>query len=137
MKRVVTSKFVRSMILISSLLAIVVLAACGSQAPAAAPATPRDPIVPVSFSKDVMPIFQASCVKCHGVEKVSRGLDLTTYDKAMAGSVKGPVIVAGNSAGSTLFNMVQQGKMPKQGAQLTAAQLEILKSWIDAGASNN
>ena len=113
-----------------------ILSACGSQAPVASP-TPRDLTAPVSFSNDVMPIFKTSCVKCHGIEKVSRGLDLTTYDKLMNGSIKGPVVVAGNSDKSNLFGLVQQGKMPKQGQKLSAAQQEIIKSWIDAGAQNN
>jgi uncharacterized membrane protein len=113
-----------------------ILSACGSQA-AVASATPRDPALPVSFSKDVMPILQTSCVKCHGGEKINRGLDMTTYEKLMTGSVKGPVIVAGNAENSTLFTMVQQGKMPKQGPKLTGAQLDIIKSWIVAGAQNN
>jgi hypothetical protein len=91
----------------------------------------------VSFAKDVMPIFELSCVKCHGVEKINRGLDLTTYDKAMAGSVKGPVILAGDAENSTLIKLISQGKMPKQGKKLTPEQLAIIKEWITAGAQNN
>lgn len=137
MKSSFNKKLSRSAILITlALFTMVVLAACGSQAPVAT-STPRDPASPVSFTKDVMPILQANCVKCHGVEKVSRGLDLTTFEKMMNGSIKGPVVVPGNSEKSNLFTMVAQGKMPKQGQKLSAAQLELLKSWIDAGAQNN
>jgi len=45
--------------------------------------------------------------------------------------------ISGNAENSTLFTMVQQGKMPKQGPKLTGAQLDIIKSWIVAGAQNN
>jgi len=115
----------------------VILSACGgSQAPVASP-TPRDPNIPVSFSKDIMPILQTSCVKCHGGARTNRGLDLTTYDKLMAGSVRGAVVTPGDAAGSTLFQMIQQGKMPKQGSPLTAAQMGLIQSWIAAGAPNN
>src|SRR5689334_11167293 len=34
----------------------------------------------ISFANDVLPIFQASCVKCHGTEQIKEGLDLRTYD---------------------------------------------------------
>jgi len=121
---------------VSAIFITAILSACGSQAPVASP-TPRDLASPVSFSKDVMPIFKTSCVKCHGVEKISRGLDMTAYEKLMNGSIKGPVVVPGNAEKSNLFTLTEQGKMPKQGQNLTAAQLEIIKSWIDAGAQNN
>lgn len=91
----------------------------------------------ISFSKDVFPIFEASCIKCHGVEKVSRGLNMTSYEKTLTGSVKGPVIVPGDPAGSLLVKVIVDGKMPKQGAKLTPGQIEIIKSWISQGAPNN
>jgi hypothetical protein len=124
--------------------------ACGSPSSAVQPtvdtaaatsATPATGDLPskveVSYTKDIAPILEASCVKCHGVEKVSRGLDLTTYDKAMAGSVKGPVITAGDAENSLLYKLLVQGKMPKQGAKLTQAQIETIKAWIAQGALNN
>jgi mono/diheme cytochrome c family protein len=137
MKKASSHNFSSTAILIISVLSITtILSACGSQAPLASP-TPRDPSLPVSFSKDIMPILQTSCVKCHGVEKVSRGLDLTAYDKLMTGSIKGPVVVPGNADKSMLFTLIQQGKMPKQGQKLSDAQVEIMRSWIAAGAQNN
>jgi mono/diheme cytochrome c family protein len=91
----------------------------------------------VSYSKEILPILETSCVKCHGVEKVSRGLDLTSYEKAMAGSVKGPVIQPGDANNSSLVKVIEQGKMPKQGTKLTEAQLELIKNWVNQGAQNN
>lgn len=91
----------------------------------------------VSYSKEILPILETSCVKCHGVEKVSRGLDLTTYEKAMVGSVKGPVIQPGDASNSNLVKVIEQGKMPKQGTKLTKAQLELIKNWVNQGAQNN
>jgi len=104
----------------------------------ATPATGDLPaVVEVSFTKDIAPILQTSCVKCHGVEKVSRGLDLTTYDKALAGSIKGPVITAGDAENSLLYKLLAQGKMPKQGPKLTQAQIDTIRDWIAQGALNN
>ena len=101
----------------------------------ATPASGDLPVkVEVSFTKDITPILEASCVKCHGVEKVSRGLDLTSYDKALAGSIKGPVITAGDAENSLLYKLLVQGKMPKQGTKLTQAQIETIKAWMTQGA---
>lgn len=107
--------------------------------PTEAATVPAEPAVvaDVSFSKDVMPLLEASCVKCHGIEKVSRGLNLTTYEKLMTGSVKGPVVVPGDAANSPLFTLVEQQKMPKQGTKLTVEQAGILEAWINAGALDN
>ena len=91
----------------------------------------------VSFSKDISPILESSCVKCHGVEKVSRGLDLTSYDKAIKGSVRGAVILPGDADNSTLVKLVVDGKMPKQGAKLNQSQIDLIKAWISQGAPNN
>ena len=95
------------------------------------------PVSSLSFSKDVYPIFEASCIKCHGVEKVSRGLDLTSYEKTMTGSVKGPVVLPGDADNSPLVKLTVEGKMPKQGAKLTPEQVEIVRNWVNQGAPNN
>lgn len=91
----------------------------------------------ISFTKDVNPILQATCVKCHGVEKTSKGLDLRTFASIMAGSQNGAVIVAGNPTGSKLIQSIESGKMPKDGPALTPDQVQILVSWVNAGAKNN
>ena len=95
------------------------------------------PASSVSYSKDVYPIFEASCIKCHGVEKVSRGLDMTSYEKTMTGSVKGPVVIPGDADNSPLVKLSVEGKMPKQGTKLTPEQIEIVRNWVLQGAPNN
>src|SRR5690242_3477990 len=56
-----------------------------AQAPAAnetaatnAPATTVD-LANVSFTNDVLPIFQQHCLKCHGNDNPEKGLELSTY----------------------------------------------------------
>jgi uncharacterized membrane protein len=91
----------------------------------------------VSFSKDIAPIFQDSCVNCHGGEKTSKALDLKTFASVMAGSQNGAVIVPGDAAHSKLVQSVQSGKMPKRGTKLTPEQIQLLVDWVNAGAQNN
>ena len=91
----------------------------------------------VSFSKDITPIFQASCISCHGGERTSRGLDLKTYTSLMAGSQNGAMIVPGNAGNSILIQSVSSGTMPKRGTRLTDVQIQLLVDWVNAGAKNN
>jgi hypothetical protein len=128
--------------------AAVVLTACGAttaSAPTLSPAYPNpnfaypNPAMSgsVSFAKDVLPIFESSCFKCHGGEKTEKGLDLKTYASVMLGSQKGAVITPGNADNSVLFKAVSSGKMPKRGAKLTSGQLDLIKNWINSGAPNH
>lgn len=95
-----------------------------------------------SFAEDVLPIFKASCVQCHGgevdgevVKEVS--LDLTTYEGVMAGSEFGEVVEGGNPDESMLFVIVEAGDMPQEGDPLPAEQIETIRRWIAEGAPNN
>jgi cytochrome c553 len=91
----------------------------------------------VSFSRDIMPLLQTSCISCHGGEKTSKGLDLKTFAGLMAGSQFGPVIVPGDAANSKMVQSVQSGKMPKRGAKLTPDQIQLLLDWVNGGAKDN
>jgi hypothetical protein len=46
-------------------------------------------------------------------------------------------VTAGNGAGSSFYMTVNSGSMPPGGPKLSAANLALLKAWIDAGALNN
>jgi hypothetical protein len=91
----------------------------------------------VSFAKDVLPILQQNCVKCHGGDKTEVSLVLKDYAGIMAGSENGPVVVPGNASQSDFVKMVAQGKMPKRANRLPDAQVKILTDWVNAGAPNN
>lgn len=91
----------------------------------------------ISFANDVAPIFEASCNKCHGIEEVKEGLDLTTYEGVMAGSFNGAVVVPGNANESYLVQQVAEGEMPKRGLGLTDQQIQIIADWVNQGAQNN
>ncbi len=91
----------------------------------------------VSFAKDVLPILQQSCIKCHGGEKTEADLSLKDYAGVMAGSENGPVVIPGNAAESDFVRLVAEGKMPKRANRLPEAQVKILTDWVNAGAPNN
>jgi mono/diheme cytochrome c family protein len=91
----------------------------------------------VSFSKDVLPLFKTNCERCHGSGQTQAGLNLTTYADVMAGSARGPVVVPGNAASSRLIELITAGQMPPGGPKLSASEIEIIRSWVDAGAPDN
>ncbi|MBL0157257.1 MAG: PSD1 domain-containing protein [Bryobacterales bacterium] len=90
------------------------------------------------FSKDVQPLLARKCVMCHNEKMAQNGLRFDDADAALAGGYSGPVIVAGKSAESKLITRVSSTKkgfmMPPAGAPLSPAEIDTLKSWIDAGA---
>ena len=126
-----SSKYITA---ITALLAgMAVMAACTHQPQEAAPQ--------VSFARDLQPIFAASCAingSCHlGANSAN---DQVNLDSSVAYSTitgKG-LAVAGNAAASVLYNQVSNGIMPKAPySSLPAAQVALIKNWIDQGCQNN
>ena len=108
----------------------------GGSAQAAAPA-PTGQGAPVSFAKDVLPIFQHRCVQCHSGKTPAAGLSLTSYAGVMQGVAGSPVITPGKASDSILVQLVASGGMPKGLARLLPAQIQTISAWVEAGASNN
>ncbi|HXJ60666.1 MAG TPA: DUF1549 domain-containing protein [Verrucomicrobiae bacterium] len=98
---------------------------------------PPPAAAPVDFARDIKPIFEASCIKCHGRGKNKGGFRLDTRDTFLKGGDSGAVAVAGHSAESHLIGLVSgldpDGVMPVKGSKLTAAQVGLLRAWIDQG----
>ncbi len=57
--------------------------------------------------------------------------------QASAFSAVSSRVKAGNGAGSGFYNTVNSGAMPRGASKLSAANLALIKAWIDAGALNN
>lgn len=96
----------------------------------------------VSFAGDVLPIFKASCVSCHGgmydgQQRVEASLDLRTWESVIAGSEYGTVVEPGDPEGSLLLEMIVMGDMPEEGDPLTPEQIDLIRTWIAEGAENN
>jgi nitrate/TMAO reductase-like tetraheme cytochrome c subunit len=86
-----------------------------------------------TFDSYVGLLFETNCTACHGGSSPQKGLDLSTYESAMAGGEDGPVIIPGDSAGSHLVE-VQSGS---HFATFSSEELDVVKKWIDAGAPEN
>jgi uncharacterized membrane protein len=92
----------------------------------------------VDFSKDVLPILRENCYVCHSGDRPKGGLHLDNREMALKGGSSGRAIVPGNAGQSRLVRRItgMDGKvqMPLGRQPLTAAQIDIIKSWIDQGA---
>ncbi len=73
---------------------------------------------------------------CHGAAKTS-GLDLRTGESILAGGENGPALVPGDDDASKLLKLVTYELKPEMppGKKLANADIEILRQWIEAGAS--
>jgi cytochrome c5 len=91
----------------------------------------------VSFTHDVLPIFESRCKNCHGGNRSEEGLDLLTYADLMNGSKNGPVVLPGNATNSLLIELLVNQKMPKRGPKLTPSQIQPIIDWINQGALEN
>ena len=62
----------------------------------------------VTYEKDIKPLFEASCTKCHGADRPKAGLRLTSLENALKGSKEGKVIEVGKSEKSALVIAISQ-----------------------------
>jgi len=113
------------------------LSVCGATAGLAAGV--GVPAGAVDFSRDVRPVLVARCFSCHGPDQKQGGLRLDRRADALRGGDHGAVIVPGKAAASPLIRYVAGSDpkkvMPPTGPRLTAAQVGVLRAWVDQGAS--
>ena len=82
----------------------------------------------VNFVRDVKPILENHCVRCHSSEIAMKRVRLNTKPRAML------VIVKDKPDDSLLYTTVKVGIMPPGPKKLSAAELETLRKWITEGA---
>ena len=94
----------------------------------------------IDFARDIKPVLEANCLRCHGPEKSKGEFRLDNLKSALKGGEQGVDILPGNSAKSPLIyyvaHLAEDHEMPPigKGDQLTAAQVSLLRTWIDQGA---
>jgi mono/diheme cytochrome c family protein len=111
-------------------------AAWGGDAPAGAGPQGERPAARVpTFQREIRPLFEAKCLRCHGGRARKADLDLSTPAGVQKGGESGPVVVPGNPAESPLYEKVHDGDMPPgKNDRLSEAQVESIRRWIAAGA---
>jgi mono/diheme cytochrome c family protein len=96
--------------------------------------------VKVEFVRDIQPIFEGTCYRCHGPERPKGKFRLDDRDAALKGGDNGVDIIPGNSAKSPLIHyvarLVPDMEMPPagKGEPVSAEKVALLRAWIDQGA---
>ena len=96
----------------------------------------------VSYSKDIKPLFEKTCLNCHGPKKRPKGkFRIDTRELALKGGSEGVAIIPGKSDKSPLtyyityqvvdYEMPPEGK--KDYPKLTKEQVGLVRAWIDQG----
>ena len=86
---------------------------------------------------DIAPLLAARCVLCHSGPSAPLDLRLDSYDAAVKGSQRGPVVRAGDVQGSELMKRLtgtSQPRMPMTGPPfLSEAEIATFERWIAGG----
>ena len=107
----------------------------------AAPVSESSPSI--DFLRDIRSILSDNCFQCHGPDKGTRmaELRLDTQESVFAKRPNGAVIVPGDSEASLLYQRITHEneivRMPPAYSkkELTKEQIEVLRKWIEEGAS--
>lgn len=86
------------------------------------------------FEKDILPILEAKCTKCHAGAEPQGGLDVRTRASLVKGGKSGAGFMAGEPDRSQLYFRIRSGQMPPGGPKLEDAELELFRRWIEVGA---
>lgn len=97
------------------------------------------PLLAVDYEREVQPLLKRRCYGCHGPAAQMSHLRLDQRASLLTGGESGiPAIEPGHSAKSLLIRYVSGSDpklvMPPKGPRLSAAEVDLLKSWIDEGA---
>src|SRR6478672_9037720 len=106
-------------------------AAWGKLTPEQAEKLPPPASHQVSFGKEIRPILEASCTKCHGRGRSKGDFRLDTRETLLKGGESGAAVVSGKSDQSYLIELVSgldpDNVMPRKGKKLTAEEIGLLR----------
>ncbi len=88
----------------------------------------------IVYSRDIEPIFQASCSACHGS---LGGWDSSSMQLVIESGDSGPAVIPGDPEGSNLVRSLRgtgMQTMPPAG-ELSDVQIDLIVEWITGGAT--
>jgi WD40 repeat protein len=91
------------------------------------------------FVRDVLPVFESNCLRCHSAAAQKGHLILDTHEDVMQGGRHGASIVPGDAQRSSLVGMIEgrvEPRMPPK-STLRPDEIAVVRAWIDAGAKDS
>jgi WD40 repeat protein len=94
---------------------------------------------PVSFYRDIFPLFKRSCTGCHHPGKMKGDLDLTTYTSFQKGGKHGVSFKPSHPQESRIIDEIsgEEPSMPKEGDPLTKEEIASIERWILEGGQDD
>lgn len=94
---------------------------------------------PVSWYREINPLFKRSCNGCHNPNKTKGDVDTSSYTGLLKPGKHGPNFLAGDPAKSLLLQQLlgPEPDMPKEGDPLTEAEVALVSRWIQEGAHDD
>ena len=94
---------------------------------------------PVSYYRQLVPVFKRSCSGCHHPGKLKGDLDLTSHAAILKGGKHGLILDLTNSVKSTLLEEItgEEPSMPKEGDPLSKEEVALIGRWISEGAKDD
>lgn len=103
------------------------------------PPTQDAPASSLLYSEKIRPLLDQHCIQCHGAEEQGGGLRLDSMAAMRQGGDSGTAIQPHDATASLLWQRVSSvdpdERMPPDGEALAAADLDLLKQWLSAGAT--
>jgi hypothetical protein len=95
-----------------------------------------------SYVRDVKPILQNYCVRCHGPGKTKGAVDVTNIQAMLRGGKRGKVILAPEKPQKSPLVLTMQGRKPimpprKQRNRPTEKEIAVIRAWIAGGAKDD
>ncbi|MCB0667865.1 MAG: hypothetical protein KDC80_18690, partial [Saprospiraceae bacterium] len=93
----------------------------------------------ISFNRDIRPIFNTKCLRCHGGVKANGNFSLLFEEDAFKATESGnPAIIRGSHRKSELYQRLVSDdpelRMPYENEPLSATEIDLIARWIDQGA---
>ena len=95
------------------------------------------------FAHAIQPIFEDSCVSCHGENKQKGELRLDSWEAIQRGGESGERLIEGGASRSQLVKRIElpvdhEDHMPPDGKpQLSIEEIRLFGWWVDAGAPSD
>ncbi|MEJ2011198.1 MAG: NapC/NirT family cytochrome c [Anaerolineales bacterium] len=108
-----------------------------AQLPSVSEATPESPLsgeLPLTYDGSIGALFHERCTSCHHEDGLA-DLNLSTYAGVMTGGTSGAAVVPGDPDSSMII--IKQTSEAPHFAQLTPQEIDLVSSWIVAGAPEN
>lgn len=89
----------------------------------------------IVYEKDILPIFEKNCARCHGNGKSKGGVSILVDDMK---SDIGRIIIPKNPEESMIYEVLSsptiKNKMPPKGRKLAQRDIDKVRDWIMGGA---